>query len=218
MRSAYIDNDILHKLAAYGLLQDLLDICPLGGEVFFMLGAARYIVAKKLQKRPPVRGAEATLTELESALARISVIEPSDAEIRLAAEFEYAAQHQNVDLDPGESLLCAALLQRGGDYIFTGDKRAVLALQALLDGNAVPGEVRNRVACLEQLFLLMLEAKEHVAIRSAVCQEQTVDRALSNCFSCCSKFASVESWREGLASYIGDLLTKAPDILHSYNC
>lgn len=218
MGAAYIDNDILHKLTAYGLLQDLLSIRPLGGDAFFMLGAARYIVAKKLQKKPPARGAEASLSEFESALAQISAIEPTDAEIRLAADFEYAAQQLNVDLDSGESQLCAALLLRGGDYIFTGDKRAVLALQALLEGDAVPGEVRNRVACLEQLFLLLLEAKEHIVIRSAVCGEQGVDRALANCFSCRSTIAGVDSWREGLGSYIRDLLTKAPSVLLAYNC
>lgn len=218
MGAAYIDNDILHKLSAYGLLQDLLSIRPLGGNDFFMLGAARYIVAKKLQKKPPLRGAEVSLAEFESALAQISAIEPTNEEVRLAADLEYAAQQLNVDFDPGESLLCAALLLRRGEYIFTGDKRAVLALQALLDADAVPAEVRNRVACLEQLFLLLLECKEHAEIRSAVCREQLVDRALANCFSCCATTTSVESWREGLASYIRDLLTKAPGVLLAYNC
>jgi len=210
---AYIDNDILHKLSAYGLLLDLLGSRPLDNDNFLMLGAARYIVLKKLQKKPPVRGAELSIAEFEAAIAKIDTIEPSDEEVKLASEFEYAAQQLNVDFDPGESLLCAALLLRGGGHIFTGDKRAVLALQALLNAEAISAEVCHRVACLEQLFLLLLQNKEHADIRSAVCAEQTVDRALANCFSCYSKNSGVDTWREGLASYIRDLLAKAPRVL-----
>lgn len=213
MGVAYIDNDVLYKLSAYGLLLDLLGIRPLDSDNFLILGAARYIVSNKLQKKPPVRGAKLSLCEFESALAKIGTFEPGDEEVKLASKFEYAAQRLNVDFDPGESLLCAALLLRGGGYIFTGDKRAILALQALLDAEEISSEVCNKVACLEQLFLLLLQCKEHAEIRSAVCAEQIVDRALVNCFSCYSTNSNVETWMEGLASYIRDLLSKAPSVL-----
>jgi hypothetical protein len=211
--TVYIDNDVLHKMAAYGLLNDLLHARPWGADCFCMLGAARFIVAKKLRKQPPEHGLDNALTEFEAALAKIAALEPSDDEIRLAADLEYAAQQLDVDLDAGESVLCAVLLYRGADYIFSGDKRAIIALQVLLDAAAVASEVRQRLVCLEQLFLWLLQGEQCERIRAAVCAEPAVDRALSNCFSCRSAGATIESWREGLASYIRDLARQAPDVL-----
>lgn len=213
MGTAYIDNDILHKFSAYGLLQDLLTIHPFGGCSFFMLGAARYIVRKKLQKKPPTRGIESTLAELDTSFSRIIVIEPAREEINLAAELEFAAQKLNVDLDPGESMLCAAFLIRGGDYIYTGDKRAVYALQALLETCSVSTVLRNRVACLEQLLLALLDTQQKDLIRSAICAEPLVDKTLTVCFSCRSENANTASWKEGLLSYIKDLHKHAPMVL-----
>jgi hypothetical protein len=211
--TVYIDNDVLHKMAAYGLLNDLLHGHPWGADGFCMLGAARFIVTKTLRKQPPARGLDDALTEFEVALATIAALEPSDEEIRLAADLEYAAQQLDVDLDAGESMLCAALLCRGADYIFSGDKRAIVALQALLEAGAVASGVRQRLVCLEQLFLWLLHGEQCDRIRAAVCAEPAADRALSNCFSCRSMGATVESWRDGLASYIRDLTQQAPDVL-----
>lgn len=216
MGTAYIDNDILHKFGAYGLLQDLLSIHPFGGRSFFMLGAACYIVRKKLQKKPPARGLDRTLAELDASFSCITVVEPTQEEIKLAAELEFAAQELNVDLDPGESILCAAFLIRGGDYIFTGDKRAVHALEALLVSGSASTVLRNRVACLEQLLLVLLETKQSDLIRSAICAEQLVDKALTICFSCRSENTNAASWKEGLSSYIKDLHKQAPTVLYSY--
>jgi hypothetical protein len=214
--TALIDTDVLYKTAAYGLLHGLLDSHPWGTDCFLMLGAALFMVKKKLKKRPPARGAAAAIDEFEAALMSATTIEPSSDEVLFAANLEHAAQQHNVELDQGESLLCAVLLYRGGDYIFSGDKRAIVALQSLLGLESISVEIRpikQRLVCLEQLFLLLLENLECGRVRSAVCAEPNVDKALSNCFNCCSLNATIESWRDGLNSYIRSLKEQAPDVL-----
>ena len=58
MKHAFVDNDVLHKTAAYGFLHALVGSSPLGVQKFGMLGAAKYEVIKKLTKKPPQRGAD----------------------------------------------------------------------------------------------------------------------------------------------------------------
>lgn len=216
MAHAFIDNDVLYKMAAYGLLLDWLQKNPLEIDRFQVLVAAKFMVQKKLQKKPPSRGAVVAIEEFAAAFAQVAAIEPSEAELRLAAQFEFAAQQADVELDAGESLLCAALLCRGADYIFTGDKRAIVALQQLLIENAVPPDLGKRFVCLEQIFAWLVQNFQADQVRSAVCGERKVDQALANCFSCGSATANVESWMEGLGSYIGSLQSKAPDMLTAW--
>lgn len=203
-------------MAAYGLLLDWLQKNPLGIDRFQVLVAAKFMVQKKLQKKPPSRGAATAVEEFANAFEQIAAIEPSEEELRLAAQFEFAAQQADVELDAGESLLCAAMLCRGVDYIFTGDKRAIAALQELLVGDAVPSDLKKRFVCLEQIFAWLVQNLQADQVRSAVCGESQVDRALVNCFSCGSAAANVESWMEGLGSYIGNLQTQAPDMLTAW--
>lgn len=210
-----IDNDVLHKTTVYGLLADLLQARMKDAAQYFMLGAARFIVARKLKKNPPSRGYEVAMAEFETLVPLIEILEPQDGELRIAAELEYAAQQADVDLDSGESMLCAALLHRGLDYLFTGDKRAIFAIQQLLDAGTIPNELEKRILCLEQLFIGLLDGGNGERIRAAICSELKADIALSNCFSCRSTGTTIDSWRQGLASYVGDLERRAPKVLAS---
>lgn len=213
MGDVYIDNDVLHKITVYGLAMDILLAKPMDAERYFFLGAARFIIAKKLRKKPPSRGMVTVLAELEAVLQVISPIEPDEPEVRLAAELEFAAREANVDLDGGESILCATLLVRGNGFLLTGDKRAAKAIQRLIDERIAPPGLVQRLICLEQLFLWMLRDTDGVRIRASVCRDEAVDTALATCFSCRSEQSTIESWQEGLRSYIGDLERSAPDVL-----
>lgn len=212
MTLGLVDNDVLHKAAAYGVIPMLLDSVPLSIKQYGMLGAAKHIVRKKLQKRPPQRGSEVAVAQFEIGVARINEIEPTEEEVRFAAQLELQAQQLNAELDAGESLLCAVLTRRGEGYVFTGDKRAIGAAQLLLENNRqLP--LKYRLVCLEQMFLWLLNTEGFAVVRAAVCPEPDVDRALSNCFSCRSSNASEGSCMEGLASYIASLRASAPAVL-----
>ncbi|MCU7872090.1 MAG: hypothetical protein KZQ91_05035 [Candidatus Thiodiazotropha sp. (ex Lucinoma borealis)] len=212
MTEGLVDNDVLHKAAVYGLIRPLLNSIPLGIRCFYMLGAAKYIIRKKLQKRSPSRGAEAALEEFETEIARITELEPSDEEIKYAANLELLAQQINVALDVGESILCAVLTIRGYGYLLTGDKRAISAIQVLQQGN-VPLHLNHKLVCLEQMFIWLVDEVGVEEVRAAVCPEIWIDKALSNCFSCLATNITVESCKEGLSSYISSLRKEAPSVL-----
>lgn len=214
MSEGLIDNDILHKAACYGVIPSLLGHVPLDIHQYRVLGAARYVVRRKLKRRPPQRGADTVIAEFEREIARFLELEPTDEEVRLAAELEAMAQSLNVSLDVGESLLCAVITARGGGYILTGDKRAITAIEVLL-ANGAQLSAEQRLVCLEQLFVWMIQREDFQAIRDAVCLEREVDTAIYTCFSCNSDDVTPGSCEQGLGSYIVDLRASAPRTLLS---
>jgi len=216
LNTVLLDNDVLFKTCIYGLLQDILsDTAENETKNFIILGAACFIVHKKLKKRPPTRGAAQATIDFDACLSQIEKLEPTDDEIRIAAKLESAAKNNNLQLDEGESQLCAVLINRSANYIYTGDKRAIISIQQLLNNYQVSDYIKHRIVCLEQLILRLTIIGQPDRIRDAICAEAHIDRALSNCFSCCSQNTNVDSWREGLLSYIKDIQKNAQDILCS---
>jgi hypothetical protein len=210
-----VDNDVLYKGASYQLLAELL--CAVAGDDSCgVLGQSRYVVSKKLRKRPPSRGIEATITYLEREFEKLELIEPSPEEIAAAADLEFAAQQLAVALDSGESLLAVVSASRKILRLLTGDKRAIEALQRLLQqGVATTDQLIGRLVCLEQAIVWMLDRglTSVAACRQAVCTERNVDIALAVCFSCSSPEISDERCHEGLRAYIQSLRTDALDML-----
>lgn len=213
MSIALVDNDVLYKTAMYGLALSLLGTEPFGAKQFHMLGVTRFMISKKLTKRPPARGAELALQEFDALLAKLSVLEPTNDEVVLAADLEYFAGQRGYALDGGESLLCAILLTRGSDYLFTGDKRAIMAIGMLIPQQSCK-PLAGRVVCLEQLFKELLSRVDPAVVREAVCAEPKVDTALTNCFACHSPAPAVDGIFEGLNSYVGSIRTAALGVLY----
>lgn len=205
---------MLYKGACYQLLAELLRAVA-GDDRCGILGQSRYVVSKKLRKRPPSRGIEAVIAYLEREFEKLDLIEPSRQEIAAAAELEFAAQQLAVALDSGESLLAAVSASRKILRLLTGDKRAIEALQRLLQqGVATMDQLIGRLVCLEQAILWMLaRGVTSTACRLAVCTDRHVDIALSICFSCASPEIPDERCKEGLRAYIESLRAAAPDML-----
>ena len=208
-----MDNDILHKTTAYGLLDNVLDVAIAHKEIYGILGAAKYIVPKKLKKHLKVRDYETVMVEFNTSINKLEILEPSEEEVALAAHFEFEAQRLNLEFDNGESQLCAILLFRKLRRILTGDKRAINAAESLLNNNHISNEISFKLVCLEQVIQWLINEYGITLIRSGVCEEKSLDRAMSNCFSCSSPETTVESCLGGLESYIMDLRKSAPTTL-----
>jgi hypothetical protein len=215
MSGAVADNDILYKGAWYGLLHELLGVIPCAPQHTLVLGQARFVVGKRIERQHKngVPGAAAARARFVELLATLSQVEPSAAEQSFAADLENVAQQLGLPLDAGESLLCAVAIQRGLAHVVTGDKRAIAALETLSDERAELVAVAGRLLCLEQLFVRLLSVVDSKAIKTAVCQSAHVDQALANCFSCSSPEVPPERSIEGLASYIDALRAVAPRLL-----
>lgn len=173
-----------------------------------LLGIARFTLRSRFGEKGTLTQREAAAAALEELLTRVQLLEPTPDEIELAAELEELATSVALEFDTGESQLVAILLRRGCPLLVTGDKRAIIAMAGI--GIA---EAEGRVACLEQLFALILEHVPHTDIRARICAEAGVDKALTACFACTADMVNADDIIAGLDSYITDLRKRSGAIL-----
>jgi hypothetical protein len=210
MRSELLcDNDVILKACCYDLsIEVVLCLGRIG--TWFILGSASFVIADRIKRSNSICSKERAVQNFALFREQAKVIEPSDAEISLAAELETVAQQFNLALDSGESLLLAVLVTRDAvDLLLTGDKRAIQAIEALGDHHELVAGLRHAVACLEQLFLSLLKWESIDLLQNRVCSERMADVALTICFSCASGQYTLESIRAGLASYVAALRPQA---------
>ena len=96
--------------------------------------------------------------------------------------------------------------------VLTGDKRAIVAIEGLVDADERLAALSGKVYCLEQLILIVLSADSNEKLRDSICTESSVDKTLTICLSCRSN-SGFEATAECLGSYIRDLRSKAPRVL-----
>ena len=208
--NALIDNDVLLKGSCFGLLGALIGRSP--GETG-VLGAARYVLPPKIRRlRAGDRGG-AALAELMRYIDSAIELEPTKSEAIMAADLEFTAQTGCLELDTGESQLCAILITRVVPALLTGDKRAISAFERLIDLEPRTAGAAGKIYCLEQLVMLLLGQLDVDTVRGAVCREPVVDRALAVCFSCASSTVRQEAVLQGLASYIASVRADAARVL-----
>jgi hypothetical protein len=206
---AAVDNDILLKGCGFGLLADLLAVLPAHLYEIGFLGSAKFVVAERLRKA----NIPDALATLEQVIQEGHCFEPTEAEAKLAAELEYQAQRSNLNVDFGESLLCAVVIERTLNWLVTGDKRGIRGLELLASCVDQKLQLAGKVLCLEQLVLRLLQTSDAARLRSAICSRPGLDRSLTLCFSCASPEVKQESWAEALVSYVQDMRNQAPSIL-----
>jgi hypothetical protein len=209
---ALIDNDILVKGACYRLLAEVANSIPGGGHCG-VLGAAKFVVPHYIRRQKLAGDVAAAEMCFFSFLASSEALEPSPDERELAAALEANAQQLSLSLDPGESQLVSILVSRVLPWLATGDKRAIVALEKLVDTDARLAGLAGKIRCLEQLVQQMLTNGDCTIIRNAICSEAAVDKALTICFSCSSQDSPSGSIRQGLDSYIGAIRASAARVL-----
>lgn len=210
---ALVDNDVLLKGSCYGLLTELLDPLPGYSHHYGILGAARFVVPKLIERARLRRDSAAAQHAFQQFVAQNDVLEPTPSEQRLAAELESSAQTLALNFDTGESQLTAIAALRALPCLVTGDKRAINALEKLVDAVPALRDIVGRIQCLEQCVRLLVENADAAAVCDRICAEPEVDKALSTCCSCAGGQASYELLCECLDGYIADLRAAAPRIL-----
>ena len=208
--NALVDNDILLKAACLRLLRRLLPHNPAQTGV---LTASRYVLPPKVRRLRTGAEGDAVLSELLQYIDSATELEPTPRETTLAADLERTALRAGLELDAGESQLCAVSITRQVPVLLTGDKRAVSAFEQLLDREPRTAALAGRVYSLEQLVASLLRTTDVGTLKNAVCREPIVDRALAMCFSCATAQAQRDTILQGLSSYIGSLRTAARRVL-----
>ena len=195
---ALVDTDVLLKAVSYRLAHAALTYLADRGVQPKVLGAARFMLSSHVAKARRIADASAAAAELARAEPLLVDVEPSADETRLAAEIETLAVECGLQIDSGESQLLAMLIMGRTRLMITGDKRAVRAIGSML--SPLPPQ---RIACLEQLLCALIEILGADQVRSAICAEPAVDRALTAASSCSAP--GPVDLNVGLASYIEDL-------------
>lgn len=209
---AVVDNDVLLKGSCYGLLAQMAQVIPADWNELGFLGAAPFVVRKKISTANSSGSNAVCIRYVNYAFSKMASLEPTEAEMSLAAEIEMLAQELNFPLDFGESQLCSIAITRKIEWLVTGDKRAIRSLEALVSARDQLGHIRGKAICLEQLLFLLV-CFRNTRARYKVCSEPSIDRALSIAFSCALTEAPVRSWLQGLRSYIESLRANAPTVL-----
>jgi len=205
-----IDNDVIKKLSIYGLFSCLVEMIGAASSVG-VLGAARFVLPKAIEKSKSLEDRAGALMRLADALSLCQEIEPTADQVELAAALEDGAQRLGLPLDAGESLLLAILVVDANARMLTGDKRALACAPDALGPDAAAA-VAGKVGCLEQAIYSLLGAIEPDNCAQAVCSEPSTDKALSLCFGCASSF-SLENAQAGLESYIEHARAAAAPLL-----
>lgn len=206
-----LDNDIILKVAAFKLTDDVLSLLTIESEKPAILGVGRFVVARKAETSKRFNDSLALAASIEAFLDQLNVVEPNDDELELAADLEATGIQEGVDLDVGEAQLLAVLLNRSSPAIATGDKRAVIAISRLGIARAY-----GKFVCLEQLFTILLQRRVTHELRAKVCAEPGADRAISLCFACASistTLVAPDSIAAGLQSYIANLRAQSGSVL-----
>lgn len=211
---AAIDNDVVLKLACFRMLGRLCEAMRIPPDRVLVLAAARFVLRSAIMRSRNIGDKEGTRACMEDFLATAQVIEPTPEEIAIATSIEEAALSRGLALDVGESQLCAVVLSRTIPVLATGDKRAVHALHALSEDDPRLAMMAGRVACLEQLALILIRLVGEAVFRQAVCAEREADKALAICCKCLVP-ESKESTEYSLRSYIDALRRNAPTLLIS---
>lgn len=201
MPDILVDNDIVLKSCCYGIDEPFLDMLDSAEAKPLVLAVARHVIEGRIKRARSLVDRERARASFRRSIGRLLEVEPSAAELAMAAEFEAVAQEQNLELDGGESQLLAMLIQRKLRLLLTGDKRAIVAIERIA-GDTLPGP---SIACLEQVMSTLLERIGLAALRERICSEPAVDRALSTCFACRSIVVEAILVEEGLRSYVGHL-------------
>ncbi|AVX92147.1 hypothetical protein PkP19E3_31255 (plasmid) [Pseudomonas koreensis] len=190
-----IDNDVILKLAQYGMLEHLPKLFTRSGEIqLSVLDSARY---KLLPKQNPLK-----LCKSEEAAAHIAALLGSAQKVSAAdVDLDVLEQLNAIPgIDAGEALLFAAAAADAESVVLTGDKRA---LNGLSENHleAIAPSLKGKVIMLEGLIQGFVQL-DHASTQHAIRSNPAVDKALSMVFGV-SAAASEESIQAGLNSYVG---------------
>ncbi|MDZ7920057.1 hypothetical protein [Rhodoferax sp.] len=150
------DNDIIHKLACCGLLQELLQWLGVPPAEVWVLPSMRFMLRKKL------KADAAALADLEQFLLQVSDLPAAD--INMLALFP-------LEMDVGERQMLAILVNTPEvEHMVTGDKRALRLIGGMCANDPALNQRLNqaRVDCLESIMLAFIEQLGFEAVNAKV--------------------------------------------------
>lgn len=192
------DNDILIKLGLLGLLPDFIEVLELDNEQIYITSSASYALPKQLKKYTKNQAIYQPVLDL---IASFKILEEVDMEI--------VGKLQRDDIDSGEVVLAAKLIEDDQYYMATGDKRFLNAIQQ----TEFVSYFNHKIYTFETSLLLLCQKIGYSPIKAKIINSYAqLDQSLDNLFRLAFKDgSSEENDIECLKSYsssIFELLVK----------
>jgi hypothetical protein len=175
---AIIDNDVLHKLARYDLLQEFDALLSSRGHVapYGRLASAPYALRATATRVCPAKwpnpSQAAALCSFLSARTQNVVGASADALIALDV----------LSFDVGEAQLTAYVMETPRSLLFTGDKKALEVIATNPNLAHVCAALQGRVICLEQILRDLTVTSGWADIAQHVKSDAAADTTLTRCF------------------------------------
>lgn len=187
----FTDNDVIFKLARYALLTDCVDLFTHHSYVFRYLDALPYVAGIQTPSRANKMGFEPA--HIQSILYFVSHSEPVTISDEQA--LDVIAQLRTPHLDAGDLILTFGAKENKPSNLFTGDKRALKAVNRMQHNGVLAMEGCHMLDLEEAIRLLMMCGDKDQIIAS-IQSRPHVDKAIDICFR---DIASVD---DALKSYI----------------
>ena len=201
-----IDNDVLLKLARYGLLDEAIALFKCTPTDVRVLATAKYRLLPA-NNRLRFCEDEESATRLEAFLKTSN---PLDAGLADPDLLDILNAVPNID--PGEALLFAVGANNRDTLVITGDKRSLATLCSHDSVADVSKALAGRVVSMEVLFSMLTEY-QFPLIQERVRDKPNVDITLRIVFGVTVP-ADFESVKKGFNSYISDLRSRTGTLLY----
>lgn len=201
-----IDNDVLLKLARYGLLDEAIALFECNSTDAIVLATAKYKLLPHKNRLQFCKDEESA-TRLEAFLKTAKILDAGLADPDILDLLNAVP-----NIDSGEALLFAVGANNNDTIVITGDKRS---LKALCSNDSVADASKalaGRVVSVEVLFSMLAEY-QFTLIQERVRAKPDVDMTLKIVFGVTVP-ADFESVKEGLNSYIRDLRSITGTLLY----
>jgi hypothetical protein len=205
-----IDNDVIHKLAAYDLLPSALHTfggpdcaCFVGPRTRFSM-----FVRKNREKGKSRYGAEVHARIVEFVESTRMVTEQAHVE-------DLASMSGVLGLDPGEGLLFAAAARDQDAFVATGDRRSIEALASAPSCSGIVGRLLGRVVLLEHFLLAAIRDLGFETVKTRVLPGVTVDTGIHAWAFGSGPKADEATACAGLRSRIEDLRPRSAGMIYT---
>jgi len=198
----YIDNDIVFKLAEYGLLKSFRELVESRNYKIYVLDTLPYIAGfEKASVANRVFKYEGSLDSVREFFKLVSIAKISEQE-----NLDFISRIDHPNLDAGELYLFGCVLESNQSKFLTGDKRAIVALDSFIGLKKITVN-QCEIAFLELVLQAMLNCASPEDVISKVKPMEDVDSSIKLCFSNAS-IENLSSISAALNSYIDHLTSK----------
>jgi hypothetical protein len=208
------DNDILQKLAACDLLDEMISIFDASKSDFYVLSTLKYHFGKpETLKR---RKAEARLGP--ETVSRVIDFLHSASEITSEVSIADQARLNEIpQIDSGEVILISATASFADFRVLTGDKRCLKALATHRDCEDIARRIEGHVICFEQVLCKILARFDFSVVKAKVIPALSYpqcDTALRAAFGSGNE-STRQNTVECLRSYVHEIRNYAVDLLEA---